>query len=108
MAIDEDLAERVRSALAARGIQWEEQHLFGSLVFLVGEAIVLSARNGGGLLVRCDPAETESLLAQAGSWYARPARMGRHQMSDSWIDVAPDAVADEPGLEHWVAAALRR
>jgi hypothetical protein len=34
--------------------------------------------------------------------------MGRHQMSDSWIDVAPDAVADEPGLEHWVAAALRR
>lgn len=108
MAIDEQLAERVRTALHDRGIAWEEQRMFGSLVFLVGEAIVLGARDGGGLLVRCDPAETEALLAGAGRWYAQPARMGRREMSDSWIDVSPDAVADDAGLAHWVDAALRR
>ncbi|WP_277452517.1 TfoX/Sxy family protein [Janibacter sp. DB-40] len=108
MAIDEELAERVRTALHDRGIGWEEQRMFGSLIFLVGGAIVLGARDGGGLLVRCDPAETEALLTGAGHWYAQPARMGRREMSDSWIDVSPDAVTDDAGLAHWVDAALRR
>lgn len=107
MAIDEQLADRVRSALSARGIQWDEQQMFGSLVFLVGEAIVLGARDGGGLLVRCDPDETESLLTDAGPWYAQRARMGKREMSDSWLDVSPDAVEDEAGLDHWVEVALR-
>lgn len=108
MAIDEHLADRVRTALSDRGIDWEEKRMFGSLIFLVGEAIVLGARNGGGLLVRVDPEESEDLLRQAGPWYAQVALMGKRDMGPSWLDISPDAVEDDDGLAHWVDAALRR
>lgn len=107
MTFDEELVDRVRSALSAREVEWGEEQMFGSLVFLVGDAIVLGARDGGGLLVRCDPAEAETLLSEVGPWYAQPARMGKRQMSDSWLDVSPDAVEDDDGLARWVATALR-
>lgn len=108
MAIDEELANRVRSALSDRGIEWEEQRMFGALIFMVGGAILMGCRGGGGLLVRVDPAEGEDLLREAGPWYAQVATMGTRDMGPSWLDVSPDAVEDEVGLEHWVAAALRR
>ena len=108
MAIDEELADRVRSALSARGLEWEEKRMFGSLIFLLGGAILLGARNGGGLLVRVDPEESEDLLREAGPWYAQVALMGEKDMGPSWLDVSPDALADDDGLAHWVDAALRR
>lgn len=108
MAIDEHLGDRVRTALTVRGIEWGERRMFGSLVFMVGGSILLGVRAGGGLLVRVDPAESEELLREAGPWYAQVATMGAQEMGPGWLDVAPDAVADEAGLEHWLAAALRR
>ncbi len=108
MAIDEELANRVRSALSDRGIEWEEKRMFGALIFLVGGSITVGCRGGGGLLVRVDPAESEDLLREAGPWYAQVALMGEKDMGPSWLDVSPDAVEDEAGLEHWMAAALRR
>lgn len=108
MAIDEELANRLRSSLSDRGVEWEEKRMFGSLIFMVGGAIALGVRGGGGLLVRVDPSEGESLLQDVGSWYAQQALMGERDMGPSWLDVSPDVVEDEAGLEHWVAAALRR
>ena len=108
MAIDEHLADRVRTALSARGIEWEEKRMFGALIFMVAGTIALGVRGGGGLLVRVDPAESEALLREAGPWYAQVALMGEKDMGPSWLDVSPDAVEDDAGLEHWVAAALRR
>lgn len=108
MAIDEQLADRVRTVLSERGLEWTERRMFGSLVFLVGGSILVGVRGGGGLLVRVDPAESEDLVRDAGQWYAQVATMGEKDMGPSWLDVSPDAVADDPGLEHWVDAALRR
>lgn len=108
MAIDEHLADRVRTALSDRGVEWEEKRMFGALIFMVGGAIALGVRGGGGLLVRVDPAESEGLLRAAGPWYAQVALMGEKDMGPSWLDVSPDAVEDDVGLEHWVAASLRR
>lgn len=108
MAIDEHLADRVRTALSERGLEWQEKRMFGALIFMVGGSILLGARGGGGLLVRIDPAESEDLLRAAGAYYAREARMGEKDMGPSWLDVHPDAVDDDAGLDHWVAAALRR
>lgn len=108
MAIDEELANRVRTALSDRGVEWEEKRMFGALIFMVGDAISLGVRGGGGLLVRCDPEEGETLLREAGPWYAQPAQMGKWDMGPSWIDVSPDAVAQDKGLNVWVEAALRR
>lgn len=108
MAIDEDLANRVRTVLSDRGIEWAEQRMFGSLAFMVGGSILVGVRGGGGLLARVDPAEGPDLIREAGPWYAQVAVMGGRDMGPSWIDVAPDAVDDDTALGHWVDAALRR
>lgn len=108
MAIDEHLADRLRTALSDRGVEWEEKRMFGALIFLVGGSILVGVRGGGGLLVRVDPAESEELLREAGPWYAQVAAMGGKDMGPSWLDVSPDAVEDDAGLDHWVGAALRR
>lgn len=107
MAIDEHLADRLRTALSDRGVEWEEKRMFGALIFMVGGSIVVGVRGGGGLLARVDPGESEDLLREAGHWYAQVATMGDKEMGPSWIDVHPDAV-DDAGLDHWVAATLRR
>ena len=108
MAIDEELANRVRNDLSDRGIEWEEKRMFGALIFLVGGSILVGVRGGGGLLVRVDPSESADLLVDAGDYYARGADMGGKDMGPSWLDVHPDAVEDDAGLTHWVDAALRR
>ncbi|WP_338537699.1 TfoX/Sxy family protein [Janibacter terrae] len=108
MAIDEVLADRVRTALFDRGVQWEEKRMFGALIFMVGGSILVGCRGGGGLLVRVAPEESEQLVARAGPYYAQVADMGGRDMGPSWLDVSPDAVEDEAGLGHWVDAALRR
>lgn len=108
MAIDEHLADRVRSTLSDRGLEWEEKRMFGALIFMVGGSILVGVRGGGGLLVRVDPGESADLLRAAGPWYAQVAMMGDKDMGPSWLDISPDAVEDDEGLEHWIAAALRR
>lgn len=108
MAIDEHLADRVRSDLSGRGIEWDEKRMFGSLIFMVGGSILVGVRGGGGLLARVAPDESEALLAEAGPHYAQVADMGGKDMGRSWLDVHPDAVEDDAGLAHWVDACLRR
>lgn len=108
MAIDEALADRVRTALFDRGIEWEERRMFGALIFMVGGSILMGVRGGGGLLVRVDPDESEALLNAAGPHDAQVAVMGDKDMGTSWLDVSPDAVDDHIGLHHWVEAVLRR
>jgi len=108
MTIDEELANRVRSTLSDRGIEWEEKRMFGAQIFMVGGSILVGVRGGGGMLIRCDPAESAALLRDAGPMYAHVATMGEKDMGPSWLDVSPDAVEDDEGLGHWVDAALRR
>ena len=108
MAIDEALAARVRADLTERGIEWEERRMFGALILMVGGSILVGVRGGGGLLARVDPVESADLLADAGPLYAQVADMGGKDMGPSWLDVHPDAVADDAGLTHWLDACLRR
>mgnify|MGYP002653657134 CR=1 FL=1 len=108
MAIDEHLAARVRSDLTERGIEWQEKRMFGSLIFMVGGSILVGVRGGGGLLARVYPAESADLLADADPLYVQVADMGGKDMGPSWLDVHPDAVADDAGLTHWLDACLRR
>ena len=64
MAYDEDLANRIREALAGEdGVV--EKKMFGGLAFLIGGNMAVSASGQGGLLLRCDPAETDALGGQA-------------------------------------------
>ncbi len=98
MAYDEELADRVRELLATHH-DVVEKKMFGGLAFLIGGNMAVSASGQGGLLLRCDPAETETLIS--------PPHVGRFEMRgramDGWLRVDAEAVESREELERWVA-----
>jgi hypothetical protein len=100
MAYDEELAERIRGLLPE--VPVDEKKMFGGLAFLVGGHMSVVASGKGGLMVRCDPGDSERLLTEPG---ASRMEMRGSEMS-GWLRVTGDAVArDETGddaLARWV------
>jgi hypothetical protein len=95
---DEELANRIRELIAAEhGVT--EKKMFGGLAFLVGGNMSVSASGQGGLLLRCDPDQTASLLRKP---HAQPFEM-RGRVMDGWLRVAPEGVRTKRQLEPWVA-----
>lgn len=97
MAYDEDLASRVRELLAGEPAV-SEQPMFGGLAFLLHGNMAVAASSKGGLMLRCDPGEMETLLARA---HAAPMVM-RGRPAKGWLRVAPDGVRSKRQLEPWV------
>jgi hypothetical protein len=96
VAYDEELAERIRGMLAGeQGVT--EQKMFGGLAFLVGGNMAIAASGQGGALVRVDPAETETLVAET------PATVFemRGKAMAGWLRVAPEHLEDAE-LAGWV------
>jgi TfoX/Sxy family transcriptional regulator of competence genes len=97
VAYDEDLATRIRELMADEdGVT--EKKMFGGLAFLIGGNMSVSASGQGGLLLRCDPAETESLVEKPHA--ARFEMRGRAM--DGWLRVAPEGIRTKRQLEPWV------
>jgi len=97
MAYDEELAERIRGLLP--GVPVTEKKMFGGLAFLVGGNMAVAASGKGGIMLRCDPADSEKLVAEPGA--SRMEMRGKEM--DGWLRVAGDAVADDEALSRWVA-----
>jgi TfoX/Sxy family transcriptional regulator of competence genes len=97
MAYDEDLANRIRELIASDP-DVTEKRMFGGLAFLIGGHMSVSASGQGGLLLRCDPAETDALL---GKPHAAPFEM-RGRVMDGWLRVAPEGLQNKAQLERWV------
>ncbi|QIG45336.1 TfoX/Sxy family protein [Nocardioides anomalus] len=95
MAYDEELAERVRGVLPPVPVR--ERRMFGGLAFLVGGHLAVAA-SGEGLMLRCDPADAERLLAEPG--VSRMVMRGREL--DGWLRTTAEAVADDAALARWV------
>jgi TfoX/Sxy family transcriptional regulator of competence genes len=96
MAYDEELAERIRGLLPDLPVT--EKKMFGGLAFLVGGHMSVSASGKGGLMLRCDPDESEKLLAEPGA--SRMEMRGKEM--DGWLRVTSEAVADDRELQRWV------
>jgi TfoX/Sxy family transcriptional regulator of competence genes len=96
MAYDEDLADRIRSLMGRR--KHTEKKMFGGLAFLVGGNMSIAASGQGGLLVRCDPAETATLLRLKG---VEPFVM-RGKAMDGWLRVETTAVRTDKALATWI------
>ncbi len=97
MAYDEDLANRVRELLAAEaGVT--EQRMFGGLAFMIDGHMSVSVSGQSGLMLRCDPAETDALLRKPS---ARPFEM-RGRVMDGWLRVDGDGLHTKSQLERWV------
>ncbi len=96
MAYDEELAERIRGLLPDMPVT--EQKMFGGLAFLVGGHMAVAASGKGGLMLRCDPADTERLVGEAG--VTRFEMRGKEM--DGWLRVTGDAAAADDDLVRWI------
>jgi TfoX/Sxy family transcriptional regulator of competence genes len=97
MAYDEDLANRIRELIAGEP-DVTEQKMFGGLAFLIGGHMSVAASGQGGLMLRCNPDETEALLQKP---HAKPFEMRGREMQ-GWLRVDGDGVRTQPELERWV------
>jgi TfoX/Sxy family transcriptional regulator of competence genes len=97
MAYDEDLAERIREVVASES-GLTEKKMFGGLAFLINGHMAVAASGRGGLLLRCDPAETEKWVAKPHA--ARMAMRGREM--DGWLRIDAPAIASTAKLKNWV------
>jgi TfoX/Sxy family transcriptional regulator of competence genes len=107
MAYDEDLADRIRVCIGQvvdlTG-PVEEKRMFGGLAFLVSGNMAVAASGQGGLMLRVDPEETESLMEQP---HATPMVMRGREMS-GWLRVGADGVQSAEDLRRWVELGLAR
>jgi TfoX/Sxy family transcriptional regulator of competence genes len=101
VAYDELLAERVRALLADEpGVS--EKRMFGGLAFLIGGNMSVAVSHEGGLLLRCEPAETADLVQRP---HASTAVM-RGRAMEGWLRVAADGVQSDEELEPWVSCGV--
>jgi TfoX/Sxy family transcriptional regulator of competence genes len=97
MAYDEELAGRIRELVAGEhGLS--EKKMFGGLAFLIGGNMAVAASGQGGVLVRVDPAQSETLVASTS---ARPMEM-RGRAMQGWLRVDLEDVRTKRQLAKWV------
>ncbi|MDQ3627774.1 MAG: TfoX/Sxy family protein [Actinomycetota bacterium] len=97
MAYDEGLANRIREVVQGEpGLS--EKRMFGGLAFLVDGHLAVSASSQGGLLVRIDPGQAESLVDQQ---HVRRFEMRGRQM-DGWLSVGVESLETDDALRLWV------
>jgi TfoX/Sxy family transcriptional regulator of competence genes len=105
VAYDEALAERIRRLVAAEP-NLTEKKMFGGLAFLVGGNMAIAASGQGGVLVRCDPAQSDDLVAKTDASLMEM----RGRAMQGWLRVDDEHVRTKRQLEKWVeigAAAAR-
>jgi TfoX/Sxy family transcriptional regulator of competence genes len=97
VAYDEELAARIRQLLGGQA-DLTEKKMFGGLAFLIGGNMAVAASGQGGVLVRVDPARSESLVAttNASLMEMRGRRM------QGWLRVDADDVRTKRQLAKWV------
>jgi hypothetical protein len=97
VAYDEELAGRIRDLVAGEpGLT--EQKMFGGLAFLIGGNMAVAASGQGGLLVRVDPDESDTLVETTA---ARVMEMRGREMR-GWLRVDAADVVEEDDLAAWV------
>jgi len=97
VAYDEELADRIRELVVSES-GLTEQRMFGGLAFLIGGNMAIAASGQGGVLVRVDLAQSDTLVAGTD---ARLMEMRGRQMR-GWLRVDPEAVRTKRQLAKWV------
>ncbi len=98
MAFDEQLADRVREALAARS-DLSEQRMFGGLGFTIDGNMACGVMEDE-LILRLPPEEAEAALREPDT---RPFDFTGRPMK-GWIFVGSEAIAGQEALAGWVDA----
>jgi TfoX/Sxy family transcriptional regulator of competence genes len=97
MAYDEVLAERIRELVGGEsGVT--EKKMFGGLAFLIGGNMAVAASGQGGVLVRVDPAESDTLVATTNAHLMEM----RGRSMQGWLRVDTEDVRTKRQLAKWV------
>jgi TfoX/Sxy family transcriptional regulator of competence genes len=97
VAYDEELANRIRECLQNES-HVSEKRMFGGLAFLINGHLAVSASRQGGVLLRVEPADTETLLAQPHA----TAMVMRGRQLDGWLRIAAAGLDTDEQLQQWV------
>jgi TfoX/Sxy family transcriptional regulator of competence genes len=98
VAYDEELAERIRELVGGEdGLT--EKRMFGGLAFLINGNMAVSASGQGGILLRVDPVQTDTLVSS--SPHAERFVM-RGRAMDGWLRIDPEGARTKRELERWV------
>jgi TfoX/Sxy family transcriptional regulator of competence genes len=96
MAYDEALAARLREHLEGE-TSLTEKKMFGGLAFLVGGNMAVAASSEGGLMLRCDPDQTDHLTQNP---HAERFDMHGRSMA-GWLRIDAAGVEDDDDLARW-------
>jgi TfoX/Sxy family transcriptional regulator of competence genes len=97
VAYDEDLANRIRELLADEPAVTEKK-MFGGLAFLIGGNMAVAASGQSGLLLRVDPAQSDTLAKKP---HVAVAVMRGREMA-GWLRVNPEVLRTKAQLQLWV------
>jgi TfoX/Sxy family transcriptional regulator of competence genes len=97
VAYDEQLADRIRELVDSES-DLTEKKMFGGLAFLIGGNMAVAASGQGGLLVRVDPAQSDTLVASTN---ARLMEM-RGRSMQGWLRVDLEDLRTKRELAKWV------
>ena len=97
MAYDEELAGRIRELIGDEPALTEKK-MFGGLAFLIGGNMAVGASGQGGILVRVDPEESDTLVETTSAY---PMEMRGRKMA-GWLRVDTDDLGADEELARWV------
>jgi hypothetical protein len=96
MAYDEELADRIRERVEQeQGLT--EKKMFGGLAFLINGRMAVAAGSRGDVMLRCNPADTESLQQKPN---AGPFEMRGREMA-GWLRLDANGLTEEE-LDEWI------
>lgn len=98
---DQSLSARIRELLAGDA-DVTEMKMFGGLAFLVGGNLAVAASGQGGVMVRVDPAKSDSLVTTGK---ARLVEM-RGRPMQGWLRVDTEDVRTKRQLANWVTLGM--
>jgi TfoX/Sxy family transcriptional regulator of competence genes len=98
VAYDTELADRVRELIHGPD-RVMEKRMFGGLAFLINGNMALAASSQGGLLLRIDPADADTLLTDPHA----DRFVMRDRPMNGWLHIDPAGLTTTVQLEKWVA-----
>ena len=97
MAYDAELADRIRDVVKAEG-GLTEKRMFGGLAFLIHGNMAVSASSKGGLLLRVNPEDSDSLVSEP---HVHRFQMRGREMA-GWLRVDSAVLETDAELRRWV------
>ncbi|MBI4032719.1 TfoX/Sxy family protein [Candidatus Berkelbacteria bacterium] len=101
MAVDEQLADRIRTTLKSKGVAAGEKRMFGGIAFMIRGHMAVGIMNTGALMARVGPEQNGAALKEPGA-----TQMAFRTPMIGYVTVDPGGIAGDAELEAWIDRCL--